>query len=128
MLFIVVGIAFIALLALLVATMFGSILAGWITIWVSTVGLLLLALDGLRKHDGNDAQHDADVALPLRAEIIAPAYEESSVATELADDEVELRPDIWPPEHPVHVPSGDDRRIEPRRPSEGESLRPDIWP
>jgi hypothetical protein len=128
MLYIALGIAIIALLTLAVAIISGSVLAGWITVGVSTVGLLLLLLDGLRTHEGNDAQQDADVTPPPRMDIIAPDDEETGVATELADGEVELRPDIWPSGHPVHQIPGDDNRIEPPRPSEGEAPRPDIWP
>jgi hypothetical protein len=128
MLLFVVGIAVLALLALLVANLFGSVLAGWITIWASTVGLLLLLIDGLRNHRGNDHQPDAHVAPPPRPVVRSPEDREPSVAPELTDDEVELHPDIWPPEHPVHETAGDDSRIEPRRVSEAESVHPDIWP
>jgi hypothetical protein len=128
MLFIVVGIAVVALLALLVATWFGSLLAGWITVWASAVGLSLLLIDGLHKHEGNDAQQDAAIAPSPRLDVPPSDAGNSSVATELTDDEVELHPDIWPPGHPVHQTPGEDSRIEPRRASEGESLHPDIWP
>ena len=146
MLLFVVAIAAIALLALLVANMFGSVLAGWITIWASTVGLLLLLADGLRDHKnyddnqhrrdrqdrqerhGNGDRQDTRVAPLPRLDVTSPDDREPSVATKLTDAEVELHPDIWPPEHPVQETPGDDNRVEPRRASEGQSLHPDIWP
>jgi hypothetical protein len=136
MLSVVVGIALLALLALLVANMFGNLLAGWLAIWASTVGLALLIVDGLHQHEGHDAQQDADVAQPLRLDlaqplrldVTSPVDEDPRVATELMDDDVELHPEIWPPEHPAHKRPGYDNRTEPRRASEGESPHPDIWP
>lgn len=132
MLFIVAGVTVFALLALLVAIVFGSILAGWIAIGASAVGLLLLLVDRLRNYKGDDDHQNAGAgayALPSTRLDVSPLDDRSpSVTTELTDGEVDLHPDIWPPDHTVHEAPGDDSRIEPRRAGEGESLHPDIWP
>lgn len=128
MVFIVFGIAVIALLALVVAIVFGSIVSGWIAIWVSAVGLVLLLVDGLRHYEREVAQQDVEIAPSPRLDVTPPDNEAPSTAPEPTDDVVQLHPDIWPPEHAMHEAPGDDSRLEPRRAREGESLHPDIWP
>jgi uncharacterized protein (DUF58 family) len=103
---IVIGISFVALLALIVALITDSVLAGWFTVVASAFGLLLLIVNELRQNGRADAQAEPE---------------------ESTHDEV-LRPDIWPQDHAVHDTGSDADRVEPRRASDGDPLRPEIWP
>jgi len=132
LLFVVLSIAFVALVTLVAAILFGSPLLGWITVGASAAGLLLLLLNELRRTAPHDGEQDAAVSPPPppQADIDDSSHEEPSVAAELADDADQLHPEIWPPEHPVQQTRSDDDRVEPRRVSEGDAPRPrpDIWP
>ena len=126
LLFNVGGVAVIALVSLIAATISGSFLLGWITVVASALGLLLLLVNELHERArGNTDEQDAGGSPPPPApDVVTQAEQEPSVAAEASGGEDMLRPEIWPPEHPVHETRSDGDRVQPR----GEVLRPDIWP
>jgi hypothetical protein len=128
LLFIVIGIAVVAFLALVVAITSGSVAFAWFTIGVSAAGLLLLLVNETRRQKPDDAGRDDDVTPRSRPELDESLDEEPSVTEEFVHNEQVLRPDIWPPEHPVRDVKARGDQIEPRPPREGEAPRPDIWP
>jgi hypothetical protein len=102
LLFIVIGIAVAAFLALVVAITSGSLAFAWFTIGVSAAGLLLLLVNEMRRQKTEDAGRDDDVgrSRPEVDEYVdESADEEPSVAAEFVHNEQALHPDIWPPEH-----------------------------
>ena len=109
LLYIVVGIATVALLALLAAVISGSLVVGWITVAVSAVGLVLLAVNEVIQRARGDAE---------------PEPEDLTVRTQLAPATAPLQPDIWPPEHPAQDAESDEVETK----SDRATLRPDIWP
>jgi hypothetical protein len=131
LLFIVIGIAVAAFLALVVAITSGSLAFAWFTIGVSAAGLLLLLVNEMRRQKTEDAGRDDDVgrSRPEVDEYVdESADEEPSVAAEFVHNEQALHPDIWPPEHPVRDIKSRGDRIEPRPVHEGEAPSPEIWP
>ena len=128
LLYTVLGITAVALLALVVAVISGSVLVGWFTVGASAAGLVLLALNELTQRGRRDADAEPhDEGPPQQAQLEEPTYQEPppSVAPEPEYREEALRADIWPPDHRV---DDDGERVEPRRAIEGDALRPDIWP
>ena len=99
LLFIAVGAAVVALLALLAAIISTSSLLGWITVGVSAVGLVLLVVNEVRErapYDTDEQDVGASPPPPPQEDIVVPTDEEPSIAAEPADNEEVLRPDIWP--------------------------------
>ena len=131
LLFIVIGIAVIAFLALVVAITSGSLAFAWCTIGVSAAGLLLLLVNEMRrrKTDGAERRDDEPRSRPEPDESAGESLDEKpSVAAEFVHNEQTLHPDIWPPEHPVRDITSRGDRSAPRPAQEGEAPRPDIWP
>ena len=128
MLNVVIGVSIAAFLALVVALVSGSVLFGWLTVTASTAGLLLLIVNELRQNRSADAEQQPDFSAQPREELVTSPVDEPTVAEEVEYDEAVLRPDIWPPDHPVEQTRGDDDHTQPRPQREGEALRPDIWP
>jgi hypothetical protein len=126
LLFNVAGVAVVALVSLIAAIISGSFLLGWITVVASALGLLLLLVNELHERaTRNTDEQDVGVsAPPPEPDVVPPTEEKLSVAAEDPDDEEELRPEIWPPEHPIHQTRSDRDRVQPQ----GEGPRPDIWP
>ena len=126
LLFNVAGVAVIALVSLIAAVISGSFLLGWITVVASALGLLVLLVNELHERArGNADEQDAGASPPPpEPDVVTQAEEEPSVAAEVAGDEEVLRPEIWPPEHPVRKTRSDSDRVQPQ----GDALRPDIWP
>jgi hypothetical protein len=133
LLYVVTGIAAVALLALGVAIVSGSVFVGWLTVGISAAGLLLLIVNELRHRVKDDAEEDVDTPEAVTASAdpgIAPEPAHDEHDHDEHDhgqyDQEALRPDIWPPDHPVHETSSDGDEDQPRR--AGDPPRPDIWP
>ena len=115
LLFNVAGVAVVALVSLIAAIISGSFLLGWITVVASALGLLLLLVNELhdRATRNTDEQDVGVSAPPPEPDVVPPTEEELSVAAEAPDDEEELRPEIWPPGHPIHQTRSDRDRVQP---------------
>lgn len=126
LLFNVAGVAVVALGSLIAAVISGSFLLGWITIVASALGLLLLLVNELheRRRGDTDEQDAGASSPPPGPDGVTQAEEEPSVTAEASGEERVLRPEIWPPEHPVQETESDGDRVQRRR----DTLHPDIWP
>ena len=91
---IVVGVAVLALIALIVAVVPSAVAFGWAAIVISAIGLVLLSIQELALRGRGDPEIEAAVEDVVQPDIWPPRHPPEPQPTD--DQRSTLRPDIWP--------------------------------
>ena len=91
---VVVGIAVLAVIALIVAVVSEAVAFGWAAIIISAIGLLLLLVQELAQRGRDETEIEAPVEDVVQPDIWPPQHPVEPQQT--ADNPSALKPDIWP--------------------------------